>query len=149
VRFDKPLVAFLIGALATIPQEIYTWILLNLGVGRYSVYQLNSLVITINRPNEVLGILSTFLTGGVISVILYYLLNRIGTDYIVLKSLSTGLLSWIFTEAIFTWLLEGPGLIQHRPISDYFLQSSGSAVFGLVLGFLYKKYLVADSRVQS
>ena len=51
------------------------------------MYQLNSLVITLNRPNEVLGILSTFLTGGVISVILYYLLNRIGTDYIVLKSI--------------------------------------------------------------
>lgn len=146
MRFDKPLTAFIMGALATIPQEIYTWILLNLGVGKYSVYQLNSLVITINRPNEVLGIISTLLTGGIISVILYYLLSKIGTDYIILKGLTTGLLSWIFTEAIFTWLLEGPKLIQYRPISDYFLQLSGSVVFGIVLGFLYKKYIVVNSQ---
>ena len=65
MKLNKPLVALLIGALATIPQEIYTRFLRYfLGIGDYSVYEHNSLIITINRPNAILGIVSTGMVGG-------------------------------------------------------------------------------------
>lgn len=148
MRLDKPLVAVLLGALATIPQELYTGFLrFFLGIGDYSVYELNSLVITINRPNMLIGFLSTCMIGGIVSVVLYYLLNKIGYDYIVLKALVAGIISWMVSEAIFTWLLEGPKLIHIRSLSDYFVQSSGALIFGITLGYLYRKYIVSEKQL--
>lgn len=139
---NKPLVALLIGVLATIPQEIYTWFLRYfLGIGDYSVYELNSLIITLNRPNAILGLVSTGIVGGIVSILLYYSLNRIGPDYIILKSIVAGVISWVISETIFTWLLEGPRLMHARSISDYFLQLTGAFVYGVILGLLYKRYI--------
>jgi hypothetical protein len=145
VKFNKPLLAFILGGLATIPQQIITWVLLYLGLGKYSVYELNSLVITINRPNVILGTVSTFLVGGVIALFLFYFISKSGPEYVILKSIAAGLIGWVISEVIFTWLLEGARLIEIRPIDDYFLQLFGSIVFGLVLGLLFKKYLVPNS----
>jgi len=142
MKLNKPLVALLIGALATIPQEIYTrFSRYFLGIGDYSVYELNSLIITVNRPSAILGIVSTCMVGGIVSILLYYSLNRIGPDYIILKSIVSGIISWVISEAIFTWLLEGPKLIQVRSMSDYFLQVTGALVYGVMLGLLYKRYI--------
>ncbi len=145
MKYDKPLVAALLGALATIPYELYTRLLVSLGFGKYSVYQLNSLVITINRPTAIIGIVSTFITGGLIGVVFYYSLKKLGTDFVVIKGLAAGLFGWVFTETIFTWLIEGPRLIQPRPMSDYYLEISGAAIFGLTLGLLFKRYLIKET----
>ena len=56
MKYDKPLVAALIGALSTIPAEILTRAFVSFGIGQYSVYQLDSLLITQNRPTPIIRI---------------------------------------------------------------------------------------------
>lgn len=145
MKYDKPLVAVLIGALSTIPYEIFTRLLVSLGVGKYSVYQLSSLIVTMNRPTAIMGVVTTSLVGGSIALIFYYALKKLGWDYLVLKGLLTGLLSWVVMEAIYVWLIEGPNLIQSRPVNDYYLEMFGSAVFGIILGLLFRKYFLKES----
>ncbi len=146
MQYDKPLVASVLGALATIPYELYTRVLVSLGFGKYSVYQLNSMIITINRPSTMIGIVSTFITGALIGVVFYYSLKKLGTDFVVIKGLAAGLVSWVFTESISTWLIEGgPRMIPPRPMSDYYLEMSGAAIFGLTLGLLFKRYILKET----
>jgi hypothetical protein len=141
LKSDKPLIAAVLGVLATIPYEIFTRVLLSFKIGKYSVYQLSSLIITLNRPDIFLGIVICTIVGGSIAIVFYYLLKKIGSDYLVIKSSATSLLGWIIVEAIYTLLIEGPKLIQPRPINDYYMQLFGSLIFGITLGILFKKYL--------
>lgn len=129
-RNDRAIV--LIGILSTIPYEIFTRVLVALGVGKYSVYQLSSLVVTLNRPTAILGALTTLIVSCVIAMIFYHILKKLGSEYVVIKGAVTGLFSWLVTEVIYTWLIEGPGHA-FRPVSDYYLEAAGSTVFGIVL----------------
>ena len=78
---DQPMKAAFLGALSTIPYEMLTRILISLGFAKYSVYELSSLMITINRPTKVLGSFLSMILGASIAVILYYILeSRVGWD---------------------------------------------------------------------
>jgi hypothetical protein len=81
----------------------------------------------------------------VIATIFYFQLEKLGWNYLIIKSSTIGVVSWIITEAIFTWLIEGPRLIPHRPISDYYIELFGALVFGIWLGILFKKYLLNNT----
>lgn len=144
MKFDKPTIALLIGALATIPYEIFTRILVALGFAKYSVYQLNSFMITLNRSNIILGMMSCIIISGIISLIFYYSLMIINYDCLMIKSITISLLSWLILEVIFMWLIEGRGLIPYRPINDYYSELLGAIVFGITLGVLFKNYLLKD-----
>lgn len=137
--------ATLIGVLAAIPYEIFTRLLVSLGIGKYSVYQLSSLIVTLNRPTAIIGAVITSLVSGSIAIVLYHSLKKLGWDYLVIKGLAAGLLSWLVMETIYTFLIEGPQLIAHRPVSDYYLEIFGSSLFGIILGLLFKKYLLKES----
>lgn len=141
MKYDRPLLVLALGILASIPYELFTRIMLSFGIGKYSVYQLSSLIITLNRPTAILGALTSFLVGMVIAIIFYHSLKKIGTDYITVKGLVTGLFGWAGTELIYTWLIEGRGFA-YRPISDYYLQVIGSAIFGITLGLLFRLFIV-------
>lgn len=145
MSYDKPLVALLIGVLSAIPYEIFTRLLVFFGIGKYSVYQLSSLIVTINRPTAFMGGVTASTVAGSIAVVFYYALKKLGWDYLIMKGLFAGLFSWVIMEAIYVWLIEGPKLIQPRPISDYYLEMFGSALFGILLGLLFKKYLLKKS----
>ena len=144
MKYDKPTLAMLIGALSTIPYEIFTRVLVTLGFAKYSVFQLNSFMITLDRPNTLLGAVSAIILSAVISLILYYALKIFGRDYIIIKSIAISLFSWLILEVIFMWLIEGRNLITHRPINDYYSELFGSIVFGTTLGLLYQKYLLKN-----
>lgn len=144
MKYDKPLTAAFLGILSTLPHEIFTRLLLYLGIGKYSVYNLSTLIVTMNRPDPILGFVVTSVVAGTIAVVLYYSLKKIGTDFIFYKALGAALLSWVFMEAIYVWLIEGPGYVPHRPVSDYYLELAGSTVFGITLGFLFKRYLLSQ-----
>jgi hypothetical protein len=116
-------------------------LLISLGIGKYSVYQLTSLIITLYRPTAILGIVVSFVLGGLFSIIFYYLRNKFGSDYLIIKSMIFSLVIWITMETMFVWLIEGPKLIHPRPIADYYIHMSGSLFFGITQGLLYKKYL--------
>jgi hypothetical protein len=144
MNFDKPLVAILIGILSTIPYEIFTRIILFFGIGKYSEYQLSSLVVTLDRPSAVMGFFVSSFLGGFSALIFYYALNKLGSDYLLIKGLFTGLIVFLVLETIFTWLIEGPKLIPLRPMSDYFIHMLGSSIFGSTMGILFKRYLLKN-----
>lgn len=145
MRYDKPLIAGLLGSVSTIPYEIFTRVLVMLGIGKFSAYQLTSLVITLNRPRAILGMVMSALIGGLIAVIFYYSLKKFGPDYIILKSLFIGLLAWVFLEVVYVWLIEGRGLVKPRPVIDYYIHLSGSFLYGLTLGILLKTFLIKET----
>ncbi|MFA4884408.1 MAG: hypothetical protein WC601_01300 [Desulfotomaculaceae bacterium] len=140
MKYDKPLIAVLIGALSTIPGEMATRALVFLGIGKYSIYQLDSLLITFNRPTTIIGLVVNFIVGGLIAVLLYYALNKLGEDYLVLKSVAAGLLFWFVFELIFTATVEGK-FIEIRPVSDYYIHLLATIVYGITMGLLFNKYL--------
>lgn len=142
--YDKPLIAALIGALSTIPAEIITRALVLIDIAKYSVYQLDSLLITFTRPITVIGLIIDFIIGGFAATFFYYALKKIGRDYLVIKSTSFGLLTWILKELVFTSTIEGQ-FIEIRPINDYYVHIFGALIYGITLGFLLKKYLMNQS----
>jgi hypothetical protein len=84
----KALFAGIIGALLTIPGEIITRILVSMGIGNYDVYQLNSLVATIDEPSVVMGLLINFIIGGFIGALFYILIEKTGKVFIIVKSIA-------------------------------------------------------------
>ena len=146
MRYDKPLVAAIIGGLSTIPYEVITLILVSIGIGKYGVYNLTSLIVTLNRPISIMGLVLAFVVGGGSSLVFYYSLKKLGWDYLLAKSIMFSLFVWVLMEAVFVWLIEGPNLIQPRPISDYYIHMAGSILFGTTLGLLFQKYLKNSSQ---
>jgi len=141
MKYDKPTLAMLMGALSTIPYEIITRVLVTFGFAKYSVYQLTSFMITLDRPNVLLGAVYSIILGGVLSLVFYYALKILDLDYLIIKSISISLFNWLILEVIFMWLIEGRNLIPHRPINDYYSEMFGSIVFGITLGLLFHNYL--------
>lgn len=146
LRTDRPLVAGLLGAVATVPYELLMRVLQALGIARYTAYELSSLTITLNRPTAALGVVSSGIIGAVAAFLLYRALRQLGTDYLVLKGIATGLIVWMITEVVFVWLIEGPGLIAVRPVSDYAAHLVGAAVYGATMGWLLRRYLIPNEQ---
>lgn len=137
---DKPLIAAIIGALSTISAEIISRIMLSLGIGQYSIYLLDSLILTMNRPNFFLGLYINFVIGGLIGLMFYYLIKSIGEANLIVKGAFMGMLATTIAEVIFSSIIEGTH-IPLRPIGDYYLHVVGSAGFGLTMGIAFKAYL--------
>ncbi|NLM36503.1 MAG: hypothetical protein GX202_00055 [Firmicutes bacterium] len=142
MKTNKLTSSLIIGALATIPYELLTTLFKLTGYTRYSVYELSSLMITLNRPNRLLGAILSMNLGAIIALILYFLvIGRFGWENIVFKSVFLNLQSWILLEVLFMWLIEGRNLIPFRSISDYYAQLTSAIFFGVILGLLFEKYL--------
>jgi len=141
MKYDKPTLAMFMGALSTIPYEIVTRILMTFGFAKYSVYQLTSFMITLDRPNVILGAIYSIILGSLLSLVFYYALKFLDHDYFIVKSIGISLLNWLTLEVIFMWLIEGRNFIPHRPINDYYSEMIGSIVFGITLGLLFRYYL--------
>lgn len=140
MNYDKPLVAAAIGVASTIPYEITTRVLLFMGIGKYSFYELDSLIVTVNRPSEFLGFIVSSVVGGVLAVLLYYATKMIGKDYLVLKSIATSLIFGTILELLFMATIEGKH-IPLRPLGDYYTHAFGSVIFGIIMGILFKIFL--------
>lgn len=142
MKVDQPITASIIGSLSTIPYEILTRVLKSLGYAKYSVYELASLMITLNRPNMILGAILSMIVGATIAFILYHaLIGWLGWDSIILKTILISLQSWVLLEGLFMWLIEGRNFIPPRPISDYYSQFFSVIIFGITMGLLFLKYL--------
>lgn len=143
MKDDKLLIAGVIGALSTIPAEIVTRILLAFGIGKYTVYQLDSLIFTINRPTAILGLIVCWIVGGTSAIILYFAFDRLGSDNLVIKSVMFGILLCICLQMILK-SVEGT-FIDIRPISDSYTHLFGAVIFGLTEGILFKRFLFKNS----
>lgn len=145
MKDGKPLIAGIFGALATIPYEIVTRIFLAFGIGKYSNYALTSLIITLDRPETILGAVVSLTLGGTFAIIFYYILEKIGSDYVIFKAMGLSLFLWVAIEAVYVWLVEGPGLVDPRPIADYYIHLFGTFIFGITLGVLFLKFLTTST----
>lgn len=141
MKYDKPLVAALLGCLSTISAEIVTRIFLAFGIGKYSVYEMDSFFITINRPNPIIGFIVSSTIGGLIAILFYYSLEKIGQDYLVIKCALVNIFAWVVLEVISMAIIE-TRFIGIRPISDYYVHMAGTVVYGITLGILIKKFLI-------
>jgi hypothetical protein len=144
LKYDKPLIAFVIGAAATISGELLTRALLSMGIGKYSLYELISFYITINRPSEITGLFLGCMLGGLVAVLFYYALAKIGLDYLVVKGVIFSILSYFIAEMVFTSDIEGH-FIDIRPIADYYVHASAGIIYGITMGLLFKTYLFNSS----
>ncbi|MDR3563257.1 MAG: hypothetical protein P4N59_17745 [Negativicutes bacterium] len=144
MKYDKPLVAGFFGALATVASEIVTQALVYWGIGKYSIYELDSLLITFNRPSIIMGFVVNIIAGGAIAILFYYGLSKLGQDYLVFKGAAFGLLGWGIFELILTATVEGH-FFAIRPMSDYYVHLVGTIVFGITLGLLFEKYLFYEA----
>lgn len=145
MKYNKPTLAIFIGALSTIPLEMITRVLMTFGFSKYSIYQLTSFMITLDRPEVILGAVCSIILGGTISLIFYYALKLLDFDYLLIKSIGFSLFNWLMLEVIYTALIEGRNLIPHRPINDYYSEMFGTVAFGITLGILFRKYLLKKS----
>jgi hypothetical protein len=144
LKNDKLLATALLGALSTIPAEIISRSLLYLGIGKYCVYQLASLFITLNRPIFFLGLIMDMMVGSCIAILLYFVFEKLSSQYIVVKATMGSLLAWLVCELAFTFTIEGR-FIDIRPINDYYNNLISAVIFGLTLGLLFKRSLFKKS----
>ena len=79
-----------------------------------------------------------------IALIFYYSLRVLGRDYLVVKAAAFSLLTWLFSEILFMWLIEGRGFVPYRPINDYYSELLGAVAFGITVGLLFRKYLLTN-----
>ncbi|OPX90425.1 MAG: hypothetical protein A4E53_00977 [Pelotomaculum sp. PtaB.Bin104] len=140
MNYDKPLVATALGVASTIPYEIITRVMLFMGIGKYSFYELDSLIVTSNRPSVFLGFIVSSIVGGVLAVILYYATIKIGKDYLVLKGIAISLIFGMVLEVLFMATIEGKSM-PLRPLSDYYVHAFGAVIFGVSLGILFNIFL--------
>ena len=137
---DRFIKAGVIGALSTVIAEIASRILLAAGIGKYSVYQLNSLIVTINRPSEIIGLIINFLIASILSVLIFLMLKKWGDRYTIIICIMISLFTWLLWEFIFTLSIEGKA-IEIRPINDYYNHIIDTLVFGASMGILLKCFI--------
>lgn len=137
---DKLLLAGVIGIASTVIGEIGSWILLSLGLGKYSVYQENSLIVTFNKPSVVIGFILNILIGSIIGASVYLVTKKWGNKHIILVSLIFTLTAWMFLEIITNAIVDR-NIIASRLISGYY-NSLINAVAHAVVKALMIKYLI-------
>lgn len=137
MKKDHVLIAGLIGGLSTIAGEIVTKLLVACGVGQYAVYELNSLLLTSDRPNFWIGLAINFIVGFYVGLIFYLAFRKIGDEHLVLKTTMGSFAMWLAFEAGFTVCIEET-YIPMRSIADHFVHLAGTAAFGSVMGALLK-----------
>lgn len=151
MKRDELLIAAIIGGLSTIAGEIVTKILVMFHFGTYAVFELNSLILTNNRPSMFMGFLINFIIGGHVAVLLYLSFKKLGSDHLVIKCTFCSMLLWLAFETAFTALIEDK-YIPMRPVIDHYAHALGTAAFGLSVGvflrvFLFKKKALENKSI--
>ena len=137
---DKILIAGVIGAFSTLISEIASRILILLGVGSYSAYELSSLLITGNRTNILIGFLLDCTIGAILGGGIYLVLKRWGYRHAIAICILSGLIMWLLWEIIYTINIEGH-TIERRMISGYLNHFINTITYGTFLGLTLKRFI--------
>jgi hypothetical protein len=140
MKLDKLTIAGIIGVTSTSVYEVFTRILIYLGIGKYSIYQLDGFIVSINRINSILGLVISCIVSGWGTVLFYLAITHTNSNCLVIKNIMFTLLMWGILEAVFTGTIEGK-FIPIRPISDYYIHMCGSIILGITQGLLLKIFL--------
>lgn len=137
---EKILVAGVIGASSTLVAELVSWIFNYLRIGPYSVYQLNSLIITGNRPSVLIGLLVNFVVGSILGTIVYLMLRTWGHRFTIIISIACTLIMWFIWEIVFTINIEGE-IVPYRSMASYYKHLICSLVYGTSMGLMLKQFI--------
>jgi membrane-bound ClpP family serine protease len=140
LKKDILLIAGILGALATIPAEFITQVGKLFGINKYSDYQLSSILVTINRPSIIMGFIVEATVGAIVSILLFYMLNKLGQEHTVIKCLLGGIVLWLLEELVLTAFIEGR-TIPIGSMGGYYMHLIGAITFGLTDGILLRRYL--------
>lgn len=138
MKYDKPLIAMLIGVIVVIPLEFLTQIFKHLNITTISIFEFTSMMF-IWEGNWLIGALSTPVVGALATFTLYHLTKIIGTDFLLFKGAIIGMFTWAIIDVIFGTLGKNNNIDQ--PILGHFAHASGAALAGVIAGFLMNKYL--------
>lgn len=137
---DKLLIAGAIGIASTVVGEIGSWILLSLGIGEYSVYQLNSLIVTFNKPSILIGFILNLLIGGIIGASVYLTVKKWGHKHIIMVSLLFTLISWLCLEITFNAVVD-KNLITSLLMANHFNTLINAIIHAIFKGFMIKHFI--------
>jgi hypothetical protein len=137
---SKILLAGAIGIASTIVGEICSWVLIYFKIGTYSAYQINSLIVTYNKPSILIGFALNLIMGGIIGAAVYLTLKKWGDRYIIMVSLGYTLVAWMFIEIIANAVVD-KNMITTRVLSGYYNQFISSVVHAIAKGLMLKRFI--------
>lgn len=140
MKYDKPLIAVLIGMLAIVPLEVYTQICKNLGLLKLSAFELTSMMM-IKEGSLWLGLLTALGTGGLASLLLYRSARFLGNDYLYLKGAGIAMITYALIVILFGTLGGNSNL--YMPVIAHYVSAIGAGLTGMLAGFLMQRYLFA------
>ncbi len=142
MKYDKPLLAMLIGILGGIPVEIYTQLMKYFQLTTVSAAESISMM-WMEEGSWLIGGLGVIGFGSWVGLIIYYGTKILGADYLIIKAIILTMTAESLLFNIFGTLGKNPYLIQDQ--SGNLVHASAAAIGGLSVGFLMKKYLVIET----
>ncbi|KHD37120.1 membrane protein [Clostridium acetobutylicum] len=139
------IIAGLIGIVSTIVGEICSRIFIYFGIGKYSAYQLNSLIVTYNRPSAILGFMLNLLIGGIIGAAVYLTAQKWGDKHVILLSLAYTLVAWMFLEIIFN-VVVNKSTVTTREFSGYYNQYISAVIHAVAKGLMLNFFIFKKSK---
>ncbi len=137
-RFTPGLMAGIVGDIAL---QIYFLIVKYLGLTDRTYLEYGKVLIMLKQYRGVLafiiGMTFEFLIGGLLGVILAYLIKYTSSRFYILKAISIGIGSWLFFMAPGTFF-DLP-LFSHVPPLPAFLMLVGSLLWGVVTAVTLKR----------
>lgn len=144
MKYDKPLLAVLLGIIVMFPLEIYTQVFKYTGLAKLSAFELTSSLMVM-KPNWWIGLMTGPAVGGLATLLIYYSTKRLGSDYLPIKGAGIGAINYGLIEVIMGIMGDNPAVQQ--PTTGHFVHASGGLWAGAVAGFLVKRYLLKTDDV--
>lgn len=137
MKYDKPLLAILIGIIATILFEGYMQIFKLLNLSPTSLFEANS-TLFVDKPNWWIGALTGPMTGGLAGLIIYFSTKILGKDYLPIKGAFLVMFIWAVLQSTLK-LTRSSNLV--NSVSGNYVMAIGSGIFGALMGYFIGKYL--------
>ncbi len=141
---DKIITAGIIGIVSTIVGEICSWIFIYFGIGKYSTYQINSLIVTYDKPSAMVGFFLNLLFGGIIGAAVYLTANKWGNRHVMLISLAYTLVAWMVIEIVFNGVVY-KSIIEARELSGYYGQYISAVIHAVAKAIMLNHFIYHKS----
>ena len=127
------------GIVITIPQEIYTQIMKYFHLTNISACEASSMLY-MKEPSWALGVLALPCVDTLGAIIFFYLLQIIGRDDLILKSVFYSMVVNSLLFQIFGTMVGNPNVIQDT--AGNYVFASSAALAGLFGGIILKKFIL-------
>jgi hypothetical protein len=137
MKMDKYVLAAMWGALATLAAEAVSLMLLAAGLGNQDVYSMDSLLVTQDTPSPFIGLIVNLVVGGSSAVVLCFLLDRLGSQCVLIKGIMMSLFIWFVFNLYSGAFIEGR-FVEVRADAAHYNQVLGVLADGAAVGALFR-----------